>query len=214
MRAAWYEKQGPAREVLQVGSMPEPMPGRGEVRIRLAASGINPGDVKKRQNAFGYGMPFPRVIPHSDGAGTIDRIGQGVARPRIGERVWCYGAQSHRAFGTAAEYVVVPSSQAVPLPDGVPFEQGACLGIPGITAHRAVHAAWPVAGRALLVQGGAGAVGVCAVGVARLAGARVLAPLRSDAAAALARAAGAHGAAQDGGGSRVVRLREARGIGP
>src|SRR3989454_191026 len=102
------------RLLLVVGTLPDPEPEPGEVRIRVAASGINPGDVKKRQNAFGYGMPFPRVIPHSDGAGTIDRIGQGVARPRIGERVWCYGAQSHRAFGTAAEYVVVPSSQAVP----------------------------------------------------------------------------------------------------
>src|SRR5438046_6379348 len=94
MNAAWYEKQGPARHVLVVGTLPDPEPEPGEVRIRVAASGINPGDVKKRQNAFGYGMPFPRVIPHSDGAGTIDRIGQGVARPRIGERVWCYGAQS------------------------------------------------------------------------------------------------------------------------
>src|SRR3989454_4665545 len=192
MNAAWYEKQGPARQVLVVGTLPDPEPEPGEVRIRVAASGINPGDVKKRQNAFGYGMPFPRVIPHSDGAGTIDRIGQGVARPRIGERVWCYGAQSHRAFGTAAEYVVVPSSQAVPLPDGVPFEQGACLGIPGITAHRAVHAAGPVAGRVVLVQGGAGAVGSCAVGLARLAGARVLATVRSEGDEAVASRAGAH----------------------
>src|SRR5260370_7984873 len=192
MKAAWYERQGAPASVLVVGEMAAPKAGQGEVRIRVAASGINPGDVKKRQNAFGYGMPFPRVIPHSDGAGTIDRIGQGVARPRIGERVWCYGAQSYRAFGTAAEYVVVPSSQAVPLPDGVPFEQGACLGIPGITAHRAVHATGPVAGRTLLVQGGAGAVGACAVGLPRLAGARLLATVRSSPHAALARAAGAH----------------------
>src|SRR5712671_5933344 len=169
MRAAWYERQGPAREVLVVGTMPDPLPGPGDVRIRVAASGINPGDLIKRRNAFGYGMPFPRVIPHRDGAGTIDSVGEGVLASRVGERVWCYGAQSYRAFGTAAEYVVVPSSQAVPLPDGVPFEQGACLGIPGITAHRAVHATGPVAGRTLLVQGGAGAVGVCAVGLARLA---------------------------------------------
>src|SRR2546426_7450287 len=214
MNAAWYEKQGPARQVLVVGTLPDPEPEPGEVRIRVAASGINPGDVKKRQNAFGYGMPFPRVIPHSDGAGTIDRIGQGVARPRIGERVWCYGAQSHRAFGTAAEYVVVPSSQAVPLPDGVPFEQGACLGIPGITAHRAVHAAGPVAGRTLLVQGGAGAVGVCAVGLARLAGARVLATVRSGADAALARAAGAHEVVQYGGGFPGELLCDIRALAP
>src|SRR5437016_3686995 len=192
MNAAWYEKQGPARQVLVVGTLPDPEPEPGEVRIRVAASGINPGDVKKRQNAFGYGMPFPRVIPHSDGAGTIDRIGQGVARPRIGERVWCYGAQSYRAFGTAAEYVVVPSSQAVSLPDGIAFEQGACLGIPGITAHRAVHAAGPVDGRVVLAQGGAGAVGQCAIGLARQAGAFVIATVRSERDQRVARRAGAH----------------------
>jgi NADPH:quinone reductase len=138
MRAAWYEKQGPAREVLTVGVMADPTPGPGEVRVRIAASGINPGDIKKRQNAFGYGMPYPRIIPHSDGAGVIDLIGDGVAPEWIGRRVWCYGAQSYRPFGRAAEYTVVPTGQAVPLPDDVSFEQGACLGIPGITAHRCV----------------------------------------------------------------------------
>src|SRR5207237_6764340 len=146
-----------------------------------------------------YGMPFPRVIPHSDGAGTIDRIGQGVARPRIGEHVWCYGAQSYRAFGTAAEYVVVPSSQAVPLPDGVPFEQGACLGIPGITAHRGVQIAGPVAGRVVLVQGGAGSVGTCAVQLARRAGAHVIATVRSGEDEAVASRAGAHQVIRTGG---------------
>src|SRR5436189_880515 len=125
MNAAWYEKQGPARQVLVVGTMPDPEPGPGEVRIRVAASGINPGDLKKRQDAFGVGMPYPRVIPHSDGAGTIDRVGEGVPASRIGERVWCYGAQSYRPFGTAAEYVVVPAAPAVPLPDRVPSDQGA-----------------------------------------------------------------------------------------
>jgi NADPH2:quinone reductase len=191
MNAAWYEKQGPARDVLVVGTMPDAEPGPGEVRIRIAASGINPGDVKKRQDAFGVGMPYPRVIPHSDGAGTIDRVGEGVPASRVGERVWCYAAQSYRPFGTAAEYVAVPSAQAVPLSDGVSFEQGACLGIPGITAHRAVHVAGPVAGRVVLVQGGAGAVGSCAVGLARVAGARVLATDRSEADAAVAARAGA-----------------------
>lgn len=192
MNAAWYERQGPAREVFVIGKVPDPDPGPGEVRIRVAASGINPGEVKKRRNAYGLGMPYPRVIPHSDGAGIIDRVGEGVAASRIGERAWCYGAQSYRPFGTAAEYVVVPSAQAVSLLDGVPFEQGACLGIPGITAHRAVHCAEPVAGRAVLVQGGAGAVGRCAVGLARLAGARVFATARSEADAAVALQAGAH----------------------
>lgn len=130
MKAAWYERQGSPAQVLVIGETATPEPCPGAVRIRVAASGINPGDVKKRQDAFGVGMPYPRVIPHSDGAGTIDQVGQGVAASRIGERVWCYSAQTYRPFGTAAEYVVVPSEQAVPLPDGVPFEQGACLGIP------------------------------------------------------------------------------------
>lgn len=192
MRAAWHERQGAARDVLVVGEMPDPEPGPGEVRIRVAASGINPGDVKKRRDAFGYGMPYPRVIPHSDGAGTIDRVGDGVPASRVGERAWCYGAQSYRPFGTAAESVVVPAGQAVPLPDGMAFEQGACLGIPGITAHRCVRVAGPVAGRAVLVRGGAGAVGLCAVQLARRAGAHVIATVRSAGDEAVASRAGAH----------------------
>lgn len=180
MKAAWYEQQGSARDVLIVGQMADPRPQAGEVRIRLRASGINPGDVKKRQNAFGYGMPFARIIPHSDGAGVIDVVGEGVAEDRIGQRVWCYGAQTYRPFGTAAEFTVVPAGQAVPLPAGVSFEQGACLGIPAITAHRAVHVAGAVAGKVVLVQGGAGAVGATAVQLAHRAGARVIATVRSE----------------------------------
>jgi NADPH2:quinone reductase len=192
MKACWYERQGSARDVLCVGEMPDPAVEDGEVRIRVAFSGINPGDVKKRQDAFGYGMPYPRVIPHSDGAGVIDAVGRNVPAGRVGQRVWCYGAQSYRAFGTAAEYVAVPSAQAVPLADDVSFVQGACLGIPGVTAHRAVHVAGPVAGRVLLVQGAAGAVGSCAVALGRLAGAHVLAAVRSEASVSAALAAGAH----------------------
>src|SRR5262245_50548347 len=180
MKAAWYEKQGFAHDVLMVGEMPDPDPAAGEVRIRVAASGINPGELKKRQNVYGYGMPYPRVIPHSDGAGIVDRVGEGVPESRLGERVWCYGAQSYRPFGTAAEYVVVPSAQAVTLPGGAPFVQGACLGIPGITAHCCVNAGGSVKGRVVLVQGGAGAVGVCAIQLAGRAGARVLATVRSS----------------------------------
>ena len=131
MKAAWYEKQGPAREVLSVGEMPDPVAGPGEVRIRIAASGINPGDTKKRGDAFGIGMSYPRVIPHSDGAGKVDQVGDGVSREWLGKPVWCYGAQSYRPFGTAAEFTVVPAAKAVPLPAKVTPEQGACLGIPG-----------------------------------------------------------------------------------
>jgi len=191
MKAAWYEKQGAAGDVLVFGEMEEPRPLAGEVRIRVAASGINPGDVKKRQNAFGVGMPFPRIIPHSDGAGTIDLVGDGISEEWVGRRVWCYGAQSYRPFGTAAEYTVVPLEQAVPLPESVSFEQGACLGIPAITAHRAIHVAGPVEGKTVLVQGAAGAVGACAVQLAHHGGARTIATVRSEGDKATALQAGA-----------------------
>jgi NADPH2:quinone reductase len=192
MKAAWYEKQGPAREVLVVGEMPDPIPAAGEVRIRIAVSGISPGDIKKRQNAFGYGMPYPRVIPHSDGAGRVDQLGAGVPSEWMGRSVWCYGAQSYRPFGTAAEFTVVPVDQVAPLPEGVSMEEGACLGIPGITAHRAVHVAGSLNGHTVLVQGAAGSVGVCAVQLARFAGARVIGTVRSTSDEATAKKAGAH----------------------
>src|SRR6516165_1102662 len=134
MIAAWYERQGPAREVLTVGEMPDPHPAAGEVRIRIAASGVNPGDIKKRQDSFGTGMPYPRVIPHSDGAGRVDQIGDGVPSEWMGRAVWCYGAQSYRPFGTAGQFTVVPVDQVAALPENVGMEQGACLGIPGVTA--------------------------------------------------------------------------------
>jgi NADPH:quinone reductase len=192
MRAAWYEKQGPAREVLKVGEMPDPIPAAGEVRIRVAASGINPGDTKKRQDAFGIGMAYPRVIPHSDGAGRVDQLGSGIGSEWLGRSVWCFGAQSYRPFGTAAEYTVVPLQNVVPLPNNVSMDQGACLGIPGITAHRAVHVAGSVTGKNVLVQGAGGTVGLCAVQLARRAGAYVIGTVRSPSEEETARNAGAH----------------------
>jgi NADPH2:quinone reductase len=192
MKAAWYDRQGPAADVLVVGELPMPMPGPGEVRIRIAASSINPGDVKKRQDAFGCGMPFPRIVPHSDGAGTVDAVGAGVEAAWIGRRVWCHGAQTYRPFGTAADYTVVPLQNVMPLPENASFAQGACLGIPGITAHRAVHVAGPVAGKTVLVTGAAGAVGQCALQLALHAGARVIAACRSAADVDAAVRAGAH----------------------
>ena len=146
MQAIFYDRQGPAAEVLQVGELPDPEPGPGEVRVRLRYSGINPGDTKKREGYFGSAMPYPRVIPHSDGAGVIDRVGDGVDPGRVGRRVWVYGAQSYRPYGTAATYTVVPEATAVDLPDEVDDRLGACLGIPGITAHRTVFADGSVAG--------------------------------------------------------------------
>jgi NADPH:quinone reductase len=191
MKAAWYEKQGAARDVLVVGEMDDPQPRAGEVRIRVAFSGVNPGDVKKREDAFRVGMPYQRVIPHSDGSGTVESVGEGVSRDWIGRRVWCYGAQSYRPFGTAAEYTVVPMKLVVQLPENVPLEQGACLGIPGITAHRAVNVGGSVNGKTVLVQGGAGSVGACAVQLAHQAGARVIATCRTESDKGIASRAGA-----------------------
>src|SRR3954464_7602432 len=178
MLAAWYDCPGPAAEVLQVGEVPDPEPGRGEVRVRVTISGINPGDTKKRSDWVGYGMPYPRVIPHSDGAGLIDAVGDGVDADRIGQRVWVYGAQSYRPFGTAAQLTVVPDDQAVTLPDGVSDEIGACLGIPGITAHRAVFSDGPVAGTTVLVHGVLGGVGSLAAELAAWRGATVIGTVR------------------------------------
>ncbi|HEU4427035.1 MAG TPA: NADPH:quinone reductase [Pilimelia sp.] len=178
MLAAWYEQQGPADQVLQVGELPAVEPGPGEVRVRLTRSGVNPGDTKKRRGWLGSAMPFPRVIPHSDGAGVIESVGEGVGRARVGQRVWVFGAQSYRPFGTAAQLTVVPAQQAVDLPDGVSDEVGACLGIPGITAHRAVFVDGPVAGMAVLVHGVLGGVGALAAQLAHWGGATVIGSVR------------------------------------
>src|SRR5215210_1648146 len=178
MLAAWYERPGPAADVLQVGEMADPEPGPGEVRVRVSVSGINSGDTKKRGDWVGYGMPFPRVVPHSDGSGSVDAIGQGVDPGRVGQRVWVHGAQSYRPFGTAAQLTVVPADQAVELPDDVDDETGACLGIPGITAHRAVFGDGPVAGKTVLVQGALGAVGSLAAQLAHWGGAAVIGTVR------------------------------------
>ncbi len=178
MRAVWYDQQGPAGEVLQVGELPDPEPGAGEVRVRLTFSGISPGDTKKRRGWLGSSMPYPRVIPHSDGAGVIDAVGAGVDPARVGERVWTYNAQSYRPFGTAAELTVVPADTAVALPDGVGDELGACLGIPGVTAHRAVFADGSVRGRVVLVHGALGAVSSLAAQLAVRDGATVVSTVR------------------------------------
>ena len=178
MRAAWYDEQGPAAEVLRVGDLPAPEPGPGDVRVRLRLSGINPGDTKKRVDRFGLGMPFPRVVPHSDGSGVIESVGEGVDAGCVGRRVWVYGAQSYRPFGTAAQLTVVPAEQAVELPEAVSEEVGACLGIPGITAHRAVFADGPVTGTTVLVHGVLGGVGSLAAQLARRGGADVIATVR------------------------------------
>jgi NADPH2:quinone reductase len=189
MRAAWYETNGPAAEVLRVGELPEPEPGPGEVRVRLHASAVNPSDVKAR--AGGRKVLWDRVIPNSDGAGIIDRVGPGVSAARLGQRVWVFNGQWERPGGTSAEYQALPAGLTVPLPDGLSFEQGACLGIPVMTAHRCLLADGPVAGQTVLVTGGAGVVGHYAIQLARWAGARVVATVSSPAKAAHAQGAGA-----------------------
>ncbi|MET7889944.1 NADPH:quinone reductase [Streptomyces mirabilis] len=178
MLASWYDEQGPAAAVLGVGELPDPEPGPGEVRVRVTVSGVNPGDTKKRRGWLGSSMPYPRVIPHSDAAGVVDAVGDGVDTRRVGQRVWVYGAQSYRPFGTAAQYTVVPEDLAVRLPDHLGDELGASLGIPGITAHRTVFSDGPVDGRTVLVHGVLGGVGSLAAQLARWGGATVLATVR------------------------------------
>jgi len=189
MRAVWYERNG-AADVLHIGEMPDPTPGPGEVRVRIVTSGINPSDWKRRQGLTRR-MEFPRVIPHQDGAGVIDRVGPGVPESRLGERVWLYESQIGRPFGTAAAYTVQPAAHAVPLPATTSFAEGAGLGVPAMTAHRCVFADGPVTGKMVLVTGGAGAVGHYAIQFAKLHGAQVIATVSSDQKAQIALAAGA-----------------------
>jgi NADPH:quinone reductase len=191
MRAVWFEHKGPAAEVLQHGEMDDPHPGPGEVRIRVTHSGINPGDVKKRSGIYDGTMPYPRIIPHTDGAGVVDEVGPGVPGKWRNKPVWCSYAQTYRPFGTAAEFTTVPVAHVAELPGGLAPAQGACFGIPGITGHRAVFADGPVQGRAVLVRGGAGAVGRAAVALARRGGARVLATVTTPDQLDEVRAAGA-----------------------
>ena len=192
MLAAFYTRTGPAREVLDVGEIETPGAGPGEVRVRLATSGVNPSDVKTRGGVRSRDLAFPRIVPHSDGAGVIDQVGHGVPPGRLGERVWVWNAAWGRPSGTAAQFVVLPAQQAVPLPANTSFEAGACLGIPALTAYHAVHGNGGVAGKMVLVAGGAGAVGHYAVQFAKIAGAaRVVATISGAAKAALARDAGA-----------------------
>jgi NADPH2:quinone reductase len=190
MRAAYYEKNGAARDVLRVAEVDTPQPGPGEVRVKLKTSGVNPSDVKAREGRTRK-LSFPRVIPHSDGAGEIDAVGDGVPATRKGERVWIWNAQWKRPFGTCAEYVVLPQALASPLPAGASFEAGACLGIPAMTAYHAVAVAGATKGSTVLITGGAGGVGHYAIQFAKARGATVLTTVSSEEKAKLAKQAGA-----------------------
>ena len=174
MKAIVYTETGPAADVLKWVDLPTPEPGAGEVRVKLQWSGVNPSDVKSRLGLRTKTPAFPQITPHSDGAGVIDAVGAGVAASRVGERVWIWNGQWQRPFGTAAQAIVLPAAQAVPLPEAVPGEAGACLGIPALTALHAVLVGQGVAGRRVLVAGGAGAVGHYAVQFARRLGATLV----------------------------------------
>ena len=188
MQAAFYVKQGPAREVLQVDEQPTPGPGPGEVRVHLKTSGVNPSDWKSRSGRTGP-MSAPLIIPHSDGAGDIDAVGPGVAR--VGERVWIWNGQWRRPHGTAAEYIVVPSAQAVLLPEHIGYAEGACFGIPALTALQAVRIAEFSPTSTVMIVGGAGAVAHYAIQFAKMRGARVITTVSGPEKAAHARKAGA-----------------------
>ena len=175
MKAGWFEKFGAAEDVIKLGEQPKPTVGVGQVLVKLATSGVNPSDVKKRAGAFPHLLDNGLVIPHSDGAGIVEAVGKGVSDSRLGQRVWVYQAQYGRLLGTAAEYISLDANRAVALPDNTDFTVGACLGIPAMTAHRCVHADGDVRGKTLLVTGGAGRVGYYAIQWARMAGATVIA---------------------------------------
>jgi NADPH2:quinone reductase len=191
MKAVWYDRVGPAADVLTFGEMPTPHAAAGEVRIRLESSGVNPADTYRRAGNY-HGPRFPRVIPNSDGAGVIDQVGAGVTRLKAGQRVWLFNGQRNgRAFGTAAEYIALAEQLVTPLPDQLSFAQAATLGIPCMTAWCSVFADGPITGQTVLVPGGAGAVGHYAVQFAKWGGARVIATVSSEAKAEQARLAGA-----------------------
>lgn len=189
MRASWYSKNGAARDVLVIGDLPTPTPGAGEVRVRLAVSGVNPSDVKSR-SARPPGEGVERIVPHSDGAGVIDAVGDGVSPGRIGERVWIWNGQWQRPMGTAAQFIALPQAQAVRLPASTDFDAAACLGIPAMTAFHAIRLLGDVGGRTVLVIGASSAVGHYAAQLAALRGAQVIGTVSSEAKARHALAAG------------------------
>ncbi len=191
MKAVWYDDNGPAREVLRTGDLPKPELQATEVLVRIHATAVNPSDTKSRSGAGVRSNAFPRVIPHQDGAGVIEAVGEGVDASRVGERVWVYEAQLGRPFGCAAEYTAVPAVNAIRLPDTTGFDEGACLGVPALTAHYCVTADGPLTGQVVLVTGGAGAVGFYAIQFAKFEGATVMATVRTEEQAEVARQAGA-----------------------
>jgi NADPH2:quinone reductase len=213
MRAAVYNRNGPAAEVLRVVDLERPEPAPGEVRVRVRLSAVNPTDWKSRAGSRGR-LTHPYLVPNQDGAGVVDAVGEGVDPRRVGQRVWLWFAAWQRQHGTAAEWVCLPERQAAPLPDGVSFELGASMGIPALTAHRCLFADGPIDGRTVLVAGGAGAVGHFAIQLGKRAGARVIATVSSPEKAALAEAAGADAVVnyRDGDAAAAIRAIAPAGV--
>lgn len=170
MRAAYFCKMGMAKEVLEVGMIKKPQPKANEVLVQIHSSGVNPSDCKRRAGGRGE-MEAKMIVPHSDGAGIIVKTGSGVSTSRIGEKVWLWNAQWNRDFGTAAEFISIDSNQAVHLPNKSSFEEGACLGIPAVTAHRCLFSDGSIKGKSILIAGGTGSVGSCAIQLAKWGGA-------------------------------------------
>lgn len=194
MKAVWYEQYGNARDVLKFGEMDVQNPKSHEIRVSVKVSGLNPTDIKRRKGTSAANPKFPKVIPHMDGSGMVDEVGGDVHNFKRGDRVWLYEAQFGTAFGTAAEYVVVPEHRTVKLPDGLSFDVGASLGVPAITAHRCLFQDGPIEGKTILVQGGAGAVGKYAIELAKWGNAAsVIATVSSQEKAEVALEAGADG---------------------
>jgi len=191
MKAATYTSRGAARDVLVVKDIPTPTADPGEVLVRVAFSGVNPSDVKSRGGLAATKMDFPLVVPHSDGAGTIEAVGEGVDPARIGQKVWLFNGQWRRAHGTAAQWVSLPADQAVPLPDGISLEVGATVGIPLMTAWHAVASCGSLLGKTVVVFGATGAVGSYATQLSACAGAKVIGLVGSEEKAALACSLGA-----------------------
>lgn len=190
MKVAMYKSQGAAKDVLLVGELDEVSPAAGQVKVKVHVSGINPSDAKSRAGLLRPGMPSEYIVPHSDGAGVIVEVGDGVPETRVGERVWIWNGQWMRNMGTAAEFVTLSADQAVKLPDNVGFDVGACLGIPALTAIRATEIANVTQGMTVLITGGAGAVGNYAIQIASQFGAKVITTVSSDEKASFAIAAG------------------------
>ena len=180
MKAIWYEKQGHASDVLIFGEMDKFSPKNDEVLVKVSFSGLNPSDTKRRSGFRGQKHAFPRIIPHSDGSGVIEAVGSNVDKNRVGERVWLYSAQWQRPFGTAANFVCVPSSLAIPLASTTSLEIGATIGIPALTAYAGMFKYSNLNGSTILITGGGGSVGNCAIQMAKYAGAHVISSVSGE----------------------------------